>query len=435
MIRRSTLVLTVSVSLLLIPAVQAEAASATPLSFHSIRLSWTNKAATKQVWIYRQRPSGAYRLIDIMVPPTNTFVDELLWGSTHYRYRIKQRDRFRKWISAVTVSADTLPQTDPLPRPFSRTSFWNLPIVNPSIDPNSASLVSRLAAKGRNHSTIPLNNSWGRPIAYADTGTNVFKVKCKYGCDNNVWARIPAYGRPQPESDAHLVVVDRSTGRELEMWDATKKTSAPCGPGLRACWSAASRYKFSSTGWGAACQWGYRGCPESPSGHSARENGTSLLGGVIRPEEIKFGVITHAIAVGLPMDLVRSKEFIACPATASDGPRSQDDPARYFPQGARIQLDPTFVIPNTWPKWLRVVARALQVYGGYISEKTHSGGPVSFEAEASSLLRGYDSWAKALGKKKSPDYLYVNDPNPGFPWHRFRVIKILRNMDNGYCRS
>jgi hypothetical protein len=434
MIRRSALVLTVSISLLVVPAVHAQAASAEAETFHSIKLSWSNKRATKQIRIYRLRPSGALRLVDIMVAPTTRFVDDLLWSSTRYAYRIKQYNRYGKLIAYAKVSARTPAQINPLPRPFSRTSLWNVPIVNPAIDSNSSALVNRLAAKGRSHSTIPLNNSWGRPIAYADAGTKVFKVGCKNGCDNRLWARIPAYARPQSGSDGHLVVVDRFTGNEVEMWDATKNTSPPCGPGLRACWSAASRYKFSATGWGAACPWGYTGCPASPSGHSARENGTSLLGGVIRPEEIRHGLIPHAIAIGVPKDLVRSKEFIACPATASDGPRDQDDPSRYIPQGARIQLDPTFVIPSTWPRWLRVVAKALQVYGGYISEKTHTGGPVSFEAEASSHARGYDSWAKALGVKRSPDYLYVNDPSPAFPWHRFRVLKILRNMDNGICR-
>ena len=81
------------------------------------------------------------------------------------------------------------------------------------------------------------------------------------------------------------------------------------------------------------------------------------------------------------------KDYIACPATHTDGQHLE--PAA-IPQGARIQLDPTFdVDAQPWPRWEKVLARALQKYGAYLGD---TGDSLSFAAEAT-LDRGYDAWS------------------------------------------
>jgi hypothetical protein len=132
---------------------------------------------------------------------------------------------------------------------------------------------------------------------------------------------------------------------------------------------------------------------------------------VVRPEEIAQGHIDHALQLSGISGYVR-RDFIACPATHTDG-NSND--VRAIPEGARVQLDPSFdVSAQPWPEWEKVIARALQQYGAIIDDK---GGSLSVMAE-SNLGRGYDAWAKAgIGGSRNLSDL---------PWERMRVLKITR---------
>ena len=96
-----------------------------------------------------------------------------------------------------------------------------------------------------------------------------------------------------------------------------------------------------------------------------------------------------------------------------------------MPIGARIQLDPGFDIPREWPAWKREIAEALQVYGGYL---TDTGGSLAVKGEATSVTRGYDSWAKA-GLPEGADRGLGGD----FPWQRMRVLDLERNGGRGFC--
>jgi hypothetical protein len=56
--------------------------------------------------------------------------------------------------------------------------------------------------------------------------------------------------------------------------------------------------------------------------------------------------------------------YIACPATHTDGANSN---ANAIPEGARIQLDPSFnVSVQSWPTWEKIIATVLQTYGAYV---------------------------------------------------------------------
>ena len=86
-----------------------------------------------------------------------------------------------------------------------------------------------------------------------------------------------------------------------------------------------------------------------------------------------------------------------------------------IPQGARIQLDPTFdVDAQPWPRWEKVLARALQKYGAYLGD---TGDSLSFAAEAT-LDRGYDAWS-IVGV---PAFASIGN----LPWNKFRVLALKR---------
>src|SRR4029077_4858010 len=142
-------------------------------------------------------------------------------------------------------------------------------------------------------------------------------------------------------------------------------------------WTAGARYVTDPTGWGAVC-------PQKQHCDGAGAAGFGAAGGGVRPEEIAQGHIAHALFFTTPHT---RRDFIACPATHTDGVHA--DPTA-IPEGARIQLDPAFPVDaQPWPRWEKIVAKALQHYGAYLGD---TGDSLSFAAEAT-LDRGYDAWA------------------------------------------
>ncbi len=99
------------------------------------------------------------------------------------------------------------------------------------------------------------------------------------------------------------------------------------------------------------------------------------MAGVIRVSEIKQRSIPHALV--LQTDNVCAKIFRA-PALKTDGLSQRSD---CIPEGARVQLDPALdlsKIAGLSPAE-RTVARALQVYGGYVIDRGDAPVSVSFE--------------------------------------------------------
>jgi hypothetical protein len=219
-----------------------------------------------------------------------------------------------------------------------------------------------------------------------------------YGCSKDVWFRIPAYARQNSGSDGKMVVIDPTTNTELDLGRASYDPATDS-------WTSGSRYTTASDGWGAMC-----GLHQHCDG--VLMSGIVQFGGLVRPEEIAQGTIRHALALVVPY--WRLGKY-ACPAVKSGG--GTNDPYA-LPEGARLQLDPTLnVSAQTWPRWQKVIARALQRYGGYVVDA----GSGSFEVRAeANLARGYDAWRRAgVNADFSGSAKLTN-----LPWSRMRVLKL-----------
>ncbi|MGH2726701.1 MAG: hypothetical protein ACRDKS_06965 [Actinomycetota bacterium] len=202
--------------------------------------------------------------------------------------------------------------------------------------------------------------------------------------------RIPAGARPTTGSDHHLVVIDGA--KELDMWRASYDSSSDT-------WSAGARYVTNAYGWGAICGLGQH-C------NGAVASGFAAFGGIPRPEEFDGNVIPHALTITSPFTRA---DFIACPATHSDGEESSSSA---IPEGARIQLDPSFnVAGQSWPHWKKVIAKTLQVYGAYVSD---TGGTLAIRGEADINRPG--AWADA----GVPEGGSLGD----LPWTKMRILKV-----------
>ena len=401
---------------------------AAPLSSYSILIAWTGAGDESfEAVLERKTDSGRWRMIDrFTAGPSGSYTDYLLWQQTTYTYRFSAVESGRRTVLG-TAEATTLPQVGPWPRLYGTNSFWNQPIPpGAATDPHSKEMVAdSLVSYAQEHtnpathryypeSNLGMTDAWGVPIAYAHpVHSKEYDVGCRrYGCETQVSFRIPRYAALTHGSDSRLSVINPAGNLELDMWAADYDREADR-------WTAGSRYVVSAgiiNGRGAVCDAGYH-C------NGAVAAGFSALGGVIRPEEIAQGHIDHALVFTSP---TTRADFIACPATHTDGnTRWKPSIGKYpMPQGARIQLDPEFVVPDEWPRWKTVIAEALQTYGAYLGD---TGGSVAIKGESTSVARGYDSWAK-VGLPHGADRTLGD-----FPWDRMRVLEVSRNRGDGTC--
>ncbi len=275
---------------------------------------------------------------------------------------------------------------------YASSSFWNTKIPSaPALAPNSDAIVQASLVAYKSNANFANTDAWGIAIVRATSGDKKFSIGCDYfDCDTPVSFRIPAGAKPTTGSDHHLVVIDGT--KELDMWRASYDASSET-------WSAGSRYVTNVYGWGAICGLGQH-C------NGAVASGFAAFGGIPRPEEFGGSVIPHALTITSPFTRA---DFIACPATHSDG---EEASSSAIPEGARIQLDPSFsVAAQSWPHWKKVIAKTLQVYGAYVSD---TGGTLAIRGEADINRPG--AWADA----GVPEGASLAD----LPWAKMRVLKL-----------
>jgi hypothetical protein len=378
-------------------AVRAIVFQAAAKNSHHVLLDW------------KQLPPGAITLqvfrdgllIDrFPVRSSATYHDRLLWPSTTFGYAIEALDASSNVIGQAAASVTTPAQTGSFPRLYASTSFWNTKIgKDPVVDPASAQIVAKSITPYAGVSVLNINNHWGIPIAYADHLSHKYLVGCTNpGCDPNVTFRIPRYALANFGGDAKLTVIDPTTNLELDMGHAVYD-------GATDTWTTTNRFVTASDGWGAMC---------APGQHCSGilMSGIVQFGGVTRPEEIAQGHIDHAVALSIPY---WSSDYFVCPAVKNGG--GYHDPLA-LPLGAQLQLDPTFdVAAQHWPTYEKVIAVALQRYGGFVVD----GGSTALEVRGeTSLDRGYDPWTKIGIPDGWPGGPTLND----VPWALLRVLKL-----------
>ena len=273
---------------------------------------------------------------------------------------------------------------------FSQTSPLNLPIrPATATHPGSARMVEALGEAGSDHHFVLSVGAYTVPVYYAAPGTRRFVVRLTAS-----WATrraitgvpIPANARPDPGTDGHMAIVDRATGCEYDFWQASR--------GADGSWTASWGNRTALAGVGI-----FRGSA------GARASGFALLAGLVFPNELRRGLIDHALAIAVPN--TRRGAPIP-PATWSDG--GTDGPEG-IPMGARLQLDPELDLSTLGlSRYELVIARALQVYGAFVVD---TGGAVALFA------------ANPLGFRRNPYVGLIPDksyaPLDGIPLARFRA--------------
>jgi hypothetical protein len=270
-------------------------------------------------------------------------------------------------------------------RPFNAQSPWNTPIpANAALDPNSAALIDDFKKSSPYGIHLDVNiDGYSIPLFWADASTPKVLVTCRTGghgfigqngANATAMVPIPTGATPDPQSDHHLLIVDRAANTEYGMWNAAFANGAwTCGLGalLDLGGSGVRPLAKDANPWWEA--------------HGPRACGLGLSAGLIRPEEIQAGRIDHALVVAYPH--VRAGMYVppASTAQAANGVGAQKD--RGIPCGGRIQLDPAIDVGalSVSPAG-KAILRALQTYGAYVGDYS---GALSLYGDNSPQARAY----------------------------------------------
>lgn len=264
---------------------------------------------------------------------------------------------------------------------FGETSPWNTAIGK---DPALAASSSAVVAEFQQFSGFQLNqNLWTVNVSIPPEGTArqlvTDKGLAKHAAEgfshwgtSDVPVAPDAYGTP--DDDAHLVIIDTAHNRVFNFYGTQR---SPTGQ-LRAIGMGV--FRLDGSGW-----WDPEG-GTSPGPWTGRSSNASLLGGLIFPEELKAGVIPHALALGLDQDIGLSmNKDVSAPAKTFDV-----HPTGRVPGGTRLQLDPDLDLNSLrLGREALVICRALQTYGAFIVESS-SGLALYFRSNNN---RGTDQYA------------------------------------------
>jgi hypothetical protein len=215
---------------------------------------------------------------------------------------------------------------------------------------------------------------------------------------------IPPNAQPADGPDAHITIWQPSTNRLWELWRAKKLADgwhADFGGAMSGASTSAGFYSTESWPGLSNRYWG------------ATATSLPVIAGAMRIDELRSGVIPHALALNVPV--ARSTVF-SWPAQRTDGTSS--DP-QSIPEGARFRIDPSVDLSKiSMPAMTRMMAVAAQRYGMIVRDKTSTA--LAFFAEDWRQY-GFDPYYGDGGffEGKYPTALMRS-----FPWQHLQLVKM-----------
>ncbi|MCY3410282.1 MAG: hypothetical protein INQ03_01485 [Candidatus Heimdallarchaeota archaeon] len=266
---------------------------------------------------------------------------------------------------------------------FNSTSPFNMKIPeNAAYEEDSKSYTDFLKTNQVGDKIFVTVDEWSYPIYFADENTPRYDVKLteKWSDDFDTieGMPIPDGAEPDPEGDAHLVVIDLENRIEYDLWETSKT--------LLGDWKA---------GWGNTISLDSDGVYYY--GLSARGSGFAASTGVILPNEILNGKIDHALFFSIDDLYVKAGGPIR-PASESDG---SSDAEFAIPEGGRLQLDPAIDIDSLGlNEQDKTIAIALQEYGVILGD--NGGG---FGMYAANPIGSNWDWGEYFPRDSDQSYL------------------------------
>jgi putative cell wall-binding protein len=235
---------------------------------------------------------------------------------------------------------------------FPADNVWNADISQLPVHARSANWLASMAAS-TTHLHPDFGPSYGaQPVPYGIPFTVVtdshpkVQVSFTYASESDpgpypFGSDTPIEGGPSATGDRHAIMVDSGTCELYELFDA--------------------HYASSGSTAGSGATWDLYSDALRPAGWtSADAAGLPILAGLLRPDEVAAGVVTHAIR----MTAVQTDRSYVWPARHQAGTRSD---ATLPPMGARFRLNAGFDVSGYRPD-SQVVLAAMKRYGMILAD-------------------------------------------------------------------
>ena len=162
---------------------------------------------------------------------------------------------------------------------------------------------------------------WTTPVVAGGTPTKLVcrQLVCGDGANTTVLS-IPSDVDPDPRYDGWFTVFDVSQPVAYDLWRARREDDGSISYNYMRKWDLNGP--------------GY----QAPQLGSARGSGLPLFAGLIRPNELRAGLINHALAISVPGP---AQSVFVQPASATDG----NGRTNSLPEGARIRLKANVSVP------------------------------------------------------------------------------------------
>jgi hypothetical protein len=260
-------------------------------------------------------------------------------------------------VAGALVAAPALVSAHPLRGAsncpvFPANNPWNQRVDRLPVAKNSANLIARIGLNDPVHPDFGSGLYDGEPIGipYAVVGSSTRRVRVtfQYASESDkrpypLPRRVPIEGGYGSSGDRHVIVVDRDTCTDYELFAAY-----PHDHGLH--WSAGSGAIFN-----------LRSNHLRPAGWtSADAAGLPILPGLARYSDVAAGGIDHALRFTAPCTAPRYVYPARHEASTCSGPNLP-------PMGLRVRLKASVNISGL-PYQARVVAEALERYGMILAD-------------------------------------------------------------------
>ena len=266
--------------------------------------------------------------------------------------------------ATVVTKVNSVPGTS-CPR-FPADNVWHADVSKLPVNKHSAAWLSHMGSAGQrlhpdfgpSYGAQPV--PYGIPVTVVKAGHAKVKVGFDYASESDkgpypFGKDTRVEGGVNSGGDLHAIVVDASTCTLYETWDTTESgtPSVSFHAGSGAIWSLTSD-TLRPAGW-----------------TSADAAGLPILPGLLSYDEVRSGVVDHAIRFTTSV----SDESYLWPARHQAGSVHS---AAYPPMGARFRLSKSYHPAGLAPQTL-VVLRAMQRYGLILAD---NGSPWYFQGTA-----------------------------------------------------
>jgi hypothetical protein len=229
---------------------------------------------------------------------------------------------------------------------------WNQNIARAPRASNSAKVIAYIDSHGGTaiHPDFGSPRAYGFPYAVVGTGARSLPIHyTAYGSESSpgpfpIPANAPVEGGTQAEGDRHVLVVDKSSCKLFELYDARYQATP------KPHWDA-----------DAGVEWDLRSAALRPDGWtSADAAGLPIFPGLVRYEEAAAGQVDHAIRV--TMDSTRDAWIHPASHCAGD---THDGAAP--PMGMRLRLKAGYPLGGMGTA-ARAIAVAMKEYGLIVAD-------------------------------------------------------------------